>query len=706
MPRFDLHPRLEHHIPNTLGWSSLREVQKRAIKPIRNGANTVLLAPTAGGKTEAALFPVLSELMENDWNGLSILYVSPLRALLNNQFERMEQLLGMVGYEVGVWHGDVSRTEKRKIKKDPPDALLTTPESLEVILVSQTTSASNLFGNLRVVVIDEVHSFAEDDRGWHLLGVLERLTRWADRDLQRLGLSATIGNPDEIAEWMSGNSERTQRVVNPPAETAQPKIRLDWVGTAPNAARIVSQVYKNTRTLVFCESRLGAEKIAKEIRARDINTYLNHSSLSRAERRRTERNFREPGPGIIVATSALELGIDIGDLDHVVQLEAPNSVASLLQRLGRSGRREGEVPNITLLATEEQHLLRGAALIDLWERGFVESARAPAAPYHILAQQILASVLERPGVGLDELTQTARDFCRAVGLTDDCIRPLLGYLVAEGFLFVDGHRVGIGREGEETFGARHFLEIVSVFTTPPVFTVKHHNSEIGTVHQSTFTGKADGERSVVLLGGRSWLVTDLDWDRRIAYVEQFDGPGSTTWIGGGMGVPRRLAEAHRDVLLGNNKGREKWTDRATKQIEYLRNKHSFLYPDRPTIVHGIGDWELYSFLGNNLNSLICDRLSEADLGPGVSSPNIRGDGIKVTVQNETEEQYLLAALRDIGRDPYQPQIDLEHPMLRSLKFRELLPNDLLQETAAVRSYGCRRDNIPALVNAKTEQEGA
>jgi len=702
-----LHADLQHHIANSLGWSDLREVQKRAVEPVRNGHNTILLAPTAGGKTEAAFFPIISNLLDERWEGLSVLYVSPLRALLNNQYDRLERLFGLVGYEVGVWHGDIARSRKDRIKEDPPHALLTTPESLEGMLISQTTGAENLFSDLRVAVVDEVHAFADDDRGWHMLGVLERLGRWADRDLQRLGLSATVGNPGEIVEWMSGTSERSTTVIDPPdPEGAEPDVALDYVASTANAAEIIAQMYRGDRTLAFCDSRIQAETLARDVRSRDVTTYLNHSSLSRAERRRTERAFREGGPGVIVATSALELGIDIGDLDRVVQLDAPNSVASFLQRMGRTGRREGESANITMLATTDPGVLRGAALVDLWDRGFVESATPPGEPYHILAQQMLATVLERPGLGVDELTQAARTFCEAADLDEEQIEPLLRHLVDESFLFVDGHRVGVGRRGEEEFGARHFLEIVSVFTTPPIFTVEHQNSEIGSVHQATFAGRGDDERTVILLAGRSWLVEDLDWDRRIAYVEPYDAPGSTSWLGAGAGLPPRLAEAHREVLLGSDRGREAWTDRAEDRMEHIRARHQFLEPDRPVAVRGVDDWDVYTFFGSEANALIRDRLEESDFGPDVVAPNASSDGLSVRLHEDPSASQLGSALRAIGRDPTLPPVEPDHPMLRTLKFSELLPAELLQPTASARLYGVRDESISELGEVRARDADA
>jgi ATP-dependent Lhr-like helicase len=223
-----LHPALQHHIVNSLGWSDLREVQSLSIDACLTGANTVILAPTAGGKTEAAFFPVISQLLTEGWTGLSILYVSPIRALLNNQEYRLQRYFDLVGRRVSCWHGDTTQRVRKGVLVDPPDCLLTTPESLEAILVSSKINHRQFFENIRTVIIDELHAFAGDDRGWHLLSVLSRIGQLAGRDLQRTGLSATVGNPTEMLTWLSAGSKRPKQVVSPlPASADAPDVQLD-----------------------------------------------------------------------------------------------------------------------------------------------------------------------------------------------------------------------------------------------------------------------------------------------------------------------------------------------------------------------------------------------------------------------------------------------------------------------------------------------
>jgi ATP-dependent Lhr-like helicase len=197
-----LHPVIVHHLVNSLGWQSLRPLQDQAVGPVLDGSDALLLAPTAGGKTEAAMFPVLTAMETQRWDGLSVIYVCPLKALLNNLLPRLETYVSWLGRRVALWHGDTTSNTRKSILASPPDILLTTPESLESMLVSTSVDHRRLFAGLRMVIVDEVHAFGGDDRGWHLLAVMERLTRIAGHPIQRIGLSATVGNPSQLLRWL------------------------------------------------------------------------------------------------------------------------------------------------------------------------------------------------------------------------------------------------------------------------------------------------------------------------------------------------------------------------------------------------------------------------------------------------------------------------------------------------------------------------
>lgn len=540
---------LEYHVANTLGWYDLRPLQRASIEPVRSGADCLLIAPTAGGKTEAASFPVLSRMVDEGWQGLSVIYVAPLKALLNNLLPRVEQYAAWLGRRVALWHGDIGDGERRRILSDPPDILLTTPESLEAMLVSRRINHHLVFRSVRALIADEVHAFAASDRGWHLVAVLERLQRLSGQRIQRIGLSATLGNPEEILRWLQGSNADggvpARVVIGEGAAPVAPEITLDFVGSVGNAAIVVSQMFQGEKRLVFCESRAQAEELGFALRSNGVETYVSHSSLSVDERRRSERAFAEGRDCVIVATSTLELGIDIGDLDRMIQLDAPRSVSSFLQRLGRTGRRAGTARNALFLATDSDTLLRAAGLLHLWGSGFVEPVTPPSTPRHIAAQQLLALALQEGRFA----KSTWREWWAGSHVMDNA-PEVLEYLIAEGFLAVDGDWLFIGPRAEKEFGRRHFMELLSTFIADLEMKVFERRREIGSIAPLSLTAPVIEGRKPLLLGGRAWLVESIDWDRHVVEVREDLTKGCVRWSSEPLPESFEMVRARRDVLLG------------------------------------------------------------------------------------------------------------------------------------------------------------
>ena len=371
----------------------------------------------------------------------------PLKALLNNLLPRLSGYAGWLGRRAAIWHGDVGAPARQRLLRDPPDVLLTTPESLEAMLISLKVSHESLFSGLRAVVVDEVHAFAGDDRGWHLLAVLERLTRVTGRPIQRIGLSATVGNPSELLGWLqgSGRGQRPGVVVAPAARLgrlASPAgdVELDYVGSVSNAATVIASLHRGEKRLVFCDSRQLVEEIGAALRSLGVTTFLSHASLPLDERRRAEQAFAEARDCVIVATSTLELGVDVGDLDRVIQVNDPPSVAAFLQRTGRTGRRPGSRRNCLLLALNRGALLWSAGLLHLWGQGYVEPVVAPPEPRHIVAQQLLALCLQEHRIG----SRLWVEAWNGLAPFDRSAEPILRYLVEQGFIDQDGELLFVG----------------------------------------------------------------------------------------------------------------------------------------------------------------------------------------------------------------------------------------------------------------------
>lgn len=666
-----LHPALQHHIVNSLGWRDLRPFQDAVIPHALAGEHLIVLAPTAGGKTEAAFFPVLSRMLDEDWRGLSVLYLCPIKALLNNLDTRLQRYCSLLGRRSALWHGDVTPGARRKILRDPPDVLLTTPESLELMLVSSGVDSRQLFSGLQAVIIDEIHAFAGDDRGCHLLAVLERASRMAGREIQRIGLSATVGNPEMLIDWLAGGCQRPRRVLlPPPGATPSADVKLDCVGSLDNAAVVISRLHRGEKRLVFLDSRAKAEQLAASLRLHGVTTFVTHSSLSHEQRRQAEEAFASRNDCVIVATSVLELGIDVGDLDRVIQIDSPATVASFLQRMGRTGRRAGGVRNCLFLATRKEGLLHATAVIDLWQAGFVEPIRPPAEPWHVLAQQLMALVLQEGGIGRSAWFDWIRRVTSFAGLDPAAIESMVQWMLTAEILWDEAGILGIGRVGESTYGRRHFMELLSVFLTPPFFQVLHGRQEIGTVDELTFLGNQEGPR-ILLLGGRAWQVTHVDWSRKLAWVEPTDHRGRSQWKGEGRGVLFAVSQAVQRIVTAED-DRDWWSRRAREQMAEVRTEFRGLTATGTTVVPG-DDGELvwWTFAGLGANASLGAALTK-QLGHEVAH-----ESFCLTIPAAVTIPEFHAALEQLSGQPGSELLpEISEHLLQTLKFADCLPEQL------------------------------
>ncbi|MGM0485455.1 MAG: DEAD/DEAH box helicase [Planctomycetota bacterium] len=667
MNAFDrLHPALQHHIVNSLGWNDLRDVQSLSIEGYDSGANLVILAPTAGGKTEAAFFPVISRMLEESWPGISVLYVSPIKALLNNQKQRLDGYLRLVGRRAALWHGDTTQGERKRILSERPDCLLTTPESLEVMLVSRKIEHAPLFRHVRVVVIDELHAFAGDDRGWHLLSVFSRIGRIAGRDMQRIGLSATVGNPEEMLGWLSSGSERPQQVVWPRgAETQSPDVQLDFVGSLANAAKIISLLHQGEKRLVFCDSRSRVEQLAFSLRQRGVDTFVSHSSLGLDERRRAEEAFAQRQNCVIVATSSLELGLDIGDLDRVIQIDAPGTVSSFLQRMGRTGRRLDTSRNCLFLATSDEGLLRAASLIELWRQGYVEPVQAPPRPYHILAQQLMALILQEQGIGRSQWFPWVKSVPGFADMPSERISELVDFMVTTGIIWSDDGILGFAPEGEAKFGRRNFMDLLSVFTAPPLFKVMFGQKELGYVHESTFYRQEAGP-AILVLAGRSWETKHLDWKRRLAHVEPTDEKGRSRWLGEGQMLSHAVCQSIRR-LVASDADDPAWSQRAAREFAELRDEHPWASFESTSLVqHPNKELRWWTFAGGMANTLLADTLKP--------HCDVKSENLSLSFPAGPSVETVSELINGLTLDAVRPIVNID--AMETLKFSECLPSDL------------------------------
>lgn len=679
-----LAPVVQYHVANTLGWPGLRPLQEQAVRPLLDGADALLLAPTAGGKTEAAALPLLSRMSSEDWRGTSVLYVCPLRALLNNLQPRLHGYAQWFGRTAAVRHGDTTAGERRRLRTERPDILLTTPESLESMLVSALGDPAPLFEDLKAVVIDEIHAFAGDDRGWHLQGVLARIEAIAGHPIQRIGLSATVGNPEELAAWLTGGRRPPAQVIDPGGTTPDSDVELDHVRTVGNAAKVISALHQGEKRLAFGESRRVVESLAGALHANGTTVFVSHSSLSAAERRRSEAAFAEARDCVITATSTLELGIDVGDLDRVIQVGAPTTVASMLQRLGRTGRRPGSSRNMLFLETGDEELLRAAGLLLLWGEGYVEPVSPPRRPYHVLAQQVLGLTLERRALTHADVHEVLDGWA---GTTPDELDRILEHMVAEGFLGEDGALLLAGPSADRRYGGLHHRDIMAVFTADPQMTVLHGRDEIGTLDPAAMRRKVEGPRRI-MLAGRAWVVTHVDWRRNRVFVEPSEHGGPLTWLSGSRSLPRDLCQAMRRVLLGEAPTGVARTHRADDGLATLRASYArTVAPTAPRVLveENTGKTRWWTYGGGLSNQTLLHVLGR--VAPELLAPDSTWDNLSITVHPTAAGA---AALEDARREILrraQDEPDLLRPpvderALEHVKFGDMVPVDMLRDELA------------------------
>ena len=564
-----LHPLVQKWIFKQ-GWSDLREMQKRAIPPILAGDCDVLIsASTAAGKTEAFFLPACSAIADTT-GGFGILYISPLKALINDQYRRLEGLCEMLDMKLTPWHGDSAQSKKKAARKSPSGILLITPESLESLLVREPGWVKQAFGLLQYIVIDEFHAFIGTERGQHLLSLLNRLEHLIGRHgnpIPRAALSATLGNLESVpaslrpdkglscATICSSHSEAVLKVVvkgyRNPVMLKAPKPG-DEVPCSAEAA-ICDELYRVCRGgshLVFANSRKRTESLAAklsdlcEAQAVPNEFFPHHGSLSKEARETLEARLqKETLPTTAVCTMTLELGIDIGKVNSVVQVTAPHTVSSLRQRLGRSGRRGGPAILRMLIAEDELHpnsslvdklrmeLLQSIAMIRLLVAGkWFEPADTEQFHFSTLLHQVLAVTAQWGGVRANQLYRTLCQTGPFQQVTVDHFKQLLTQMGKDELLTqLSSGELVLGLQGERLVSHYTFY---AVFKTPEEFRVVASGKTLGTLPIDTMI-LVDQH---IVFGGKRWKVVDIDTDKKVINVERAKGGEPPKFGGSGMGI--------------------------------------------------------------------------------------------------------------------------------------------------------------------------
>ena len=580
------------------GWENLRSVQLEAAKVIFETENNLLItSSTASGKTEAAFFPILSMLEEDPSQSVAVLYIAPLKSLINDQFIRMDELLDESGIPVFHWHGDVSFSHKNKLLNDPKGILQITPESLESMLMNRSNDIVRLFSDLRFIIIDEIHTLTGTDRGNQIICQLSRISRLIARDVRRIGLSATVGDVEAAKKWLCGGSGRDCDAPKPEEGRVSWKLALEHFFiqnasadqtvaadgtpdpftdknvpvTKPSKAaqrsvidagyEYIYDCVKDKQALVFSNSREETEYITATLRQiaenrREPDIFLiHHGNLSASLREEAEAKLKSDEYGTLVtcATVTLELGIDIGRLQRIVQIESPHSVSSFLQRLGRSGRR-GEPPEMFMIFREEDplpdtplpqlipwELIRAIAIIQLYiEERFIEPPATKTLPFSLLFQQTLSVLASSGELSPKALADRILSMPPFAKVPKEHYKTLLISMLKEDYLEqTEEKTLIVGLKGERLTNSFKFY---AVFKDTENYSVRCESDEIGTIT----TPPPVGERFA--LAGRVWEVTELDIGRKLIYVKPVKGKMEISWPGDYGEIHTKILQRMRKVL--------------------------------------------------------------------------------------------------------------------------------------------------------------
>jgi ATP-dependent Lhr-like helicase len=508
----NLHESLQQVLAQRLEWTELREVQERTYLAAVKGSDVLVIAPTAGGKSEAALIPVMDDILKNGRPGVTCLYISPLKALINDQEDRFRTFCIPTSLSVMKWHGDVAKGDRFWKDGEPPHFLMITPESLEVLL--QEKKLSSDLRQVRTIIIDELHAFVESERGVHLKVLLDRMDRITKKQVQRIGLSATAGNPEEVLAWLSDSRHNVELVTisSPPKEK-----QFLFIVEPEEKDRInaLVRIVEGKKALVFVNSRSGAEKLMKASAGRIRNLHIHHSSLSPATKKTSEEAFVSHDGACIICTSTLELGIDIGDLDVVVQVGPPNSVSSFLQRMGRSGRR-GKSAYVAWILQNPCELLCSLAIIECAIHKEVENLVPPKKPYNVLIQQIFLNVYNHSRVSRRKLTAAVLSHPVFRNLGQKILDQVITHLIATSYLTPDGEMLMLGTEAERVFGRSNWKELYSVISGGGEYRAMTPEGEVVGKLDARFVNSKKAED--ISLGGRSWSMVKCDEGHNIVIL--------------------------------------------------------------------------------------------------------------------------------------------------------------------------------------------
>lgn len=658
-----LEPRIQRWIWSE-GWTSLRDAQERAIPALLGADQDVIIAAaTAAGKTEAAFLPILTNLLADQDTPGAVLYISPLKALINDQWDRLTRLCDELELPVIAWHGDISSSRKHRFLKNPQGILLITPESLEALFVNRGTSLAGLFTNLRYLVVDELHAFIGSERGKQLQSLMHRVEAVIARPLPRVGLSATLGDMQLAAAFLRPNAPHRVSVIESKGSGQVLKVQVrgyveskQVLPEPPEGEEVFSpdhaiaehlfQVLRGSNNLIFPNSRTQVEWFADNLRRRcekqsvPNEFWPHHGSLAKDIREETEKALKAGDqPATAVCTTTLELGVDIGSIKTVVQIGPPPSVASLRQRLGRSGRRPGEAAILRSYCKERrlddgsplsdrlrQTLVQSIAMIRLLMQGWFEPPRVQGLHLSTLVQQCLSVIAQRGGATAADLWNVLvrsgpfaaveqgsfKSLLRAMGERDLIVQESSGLLLP-------------GVVGESMINHYDFY---SAFVSNEEFRLVCDGKPLGALPVSR--PLIVDQR--IIFAGRRWRVTALDTEAKVIVVRSDPGGAPPSFDGLGARIHDRVREEMKVVLLDTDI--YPYLDSTAQELlAEARRAFSDLGLAQSSVVEGAGKTYLFTWQGDWTNDALAILLTYTGLPSENSGLVIEVDGDRAAVES-------------------------------------------------------------------------
>lgn len=564
-------------------WEALTPIQTAAIvKIMTTEGNYILASRTASGKTEAAFLPILSKVDFNE-AGVQVMYVSPLIALINDQLERVEDLCKYLDVTVTKWHGEAHPALKKKLLDSPNGVILITPESLEAMFQNKPNDVKRLFASLKFVVIDEIHYFIGNERGVHLQSLLHRLSKINKNRFRYVGLSATIGDYSQAKCFLGKENEASVLLDRTPKEC---KIGIRYFPIERGCYEelpldLLKEIYRATckkRVLVFANSRFMVEEIV--VKLAKISERVGGHSNYFAYHSSVDKNLKESAaffakhshsePFTICCTSTLELGIDIGNMDLVVQIDSPNKVSTMVQRMGRSGRTQNSISELLMFPTNEWSLLQSLACWKLHEKGKMEKTEKMNRPYDVLVQQMLSVVKERTEIAPSELIREMQENVAFRNCDTDSMKLIIKELIKSEMLEEIGGNLIVGLKAEKYFSVGEFY---TVFWSKYEYEVLYQGNVIGSLSPAFVSGI--GQR--LFLAGGIWQVVEIDDEKERIMVDVSPTGKAPIYWGGSFSDSNEVNKEMLNILYDtedypviNETGRKVLYDLRKQFTEYKR----------------------------------------------------------------------------------------------------------------------------------------